>query len=135
MSFSDLQATDEYKNLRLKMKLEIDIWLAISWSNPYNGGSTLQARTLHFRFDQSLHPRAKWRRWPRNRPFLLGCEKALFLRLGNFFHLRRLVQNQFLLFCSTALVDRSVWRVPWGHLTNHWIERICNIINGIFFFF
>ena len=31
----DLQATHKYKNLQ-KMKLGKDIWLPITWSNPYN---------------------------------------------------------------------------------------------------
>ena len=55
-SFWDLQKTDKYKNLQLKMKLTKDIWLPISWSNPYSynffigGGSILptRSRPQHF---------------------------------------------------------------------------------------
>ena len=35
-SFSDLKAAHEYKNVCLKMKLRKNIWLPITWSNPYN---------------------------------------------------------------------------------------------------
>ena len=49
LSFPDLQETDKYRNLRLKVKLGKDMWLLNSWSNFINGGaSTSQARTQHF---------------------------------------------------------------------------------------
>ena len=35
-SFPDLQAAHKYKSLYLKMKLGKDIWLPITWLNPYN---------------------------------------------------------------------------------------------------
>ena len=50
-SFPGLQAIDDYKNLRLKMKLGKGICLPFSWSNPYNFLTTV---VQHRRLDHGI---------------------------------------------------------------------------------
>ena len=67
-SLPDLQATDKYKNLCLKMKLGKDIWLQISYGQFllqfFSGsGLTLLATSQHLT-SHSLQPQVKWQCQP-----------------------------------------------------------------------